>query len=92
MTDETASRPPGASIFDPGLFLRTAPLMGARNDYDLSACRLAVLGIPFDWGVHRAHPRRRRAAEEGAVDAANSICVGPPQARLSHCQQRRKVH
>ena len=52
MTDQAASDPSGGSIFDAELFVRTAPFMGVRNDYDLTGCRLAILGIPFDWGVH----------------------------------------
>ena len=76
MTDPSASDRPGASIFDPSLFVRTAPFMGARNDYDLSACRLAVLGIPFDWGVH---PVRIGARMGPAAIREQSALVRPYQ-------------
>ena len=62
MTDATAAGPPGASIFDPGLFVRTAPFMGARNDYDLSACRLAVLGNSLRLGGPSGARRRPHGA------------------------------
>ena len=39
-------------IFDPELFVRTAGFMKIPNGYDLSDCRLAILGIPFDCGTH----------------------------------------
>jgi agmatinase len=76
MTDATAASSPDASIFDPNLFIRTTPFMGARNDYDLSACRLAVLGIPFDWGVH---PVRIGARMGPAAIREQSALVRPYQ-------------
>ncbi len=52
MTDSKPPFPAPTILRDPDLFVRTAPFMGLANDGDLSGCRLAVLGIPFDWGVH----------------------------------------
>ena len=76
MTDPSASGPSAPSIFDAELFVRTAPFMGVRNDYDLTGCRLAILGIPFDWGVH---PVRIGARLGPAAIREQSALVRPYQ-------------
>jgi agmatinase len=40
------------TIFDPALYQPSATFMGAPLSYDLSAARAAILGIPFDCGLH----------------------------------------
>ena len=40
------------SIFDPQIYRPTGGFMDVPNTYDLSCCRLAVLGMPFDCGIH----------------------------------------
>lgn len=42
----------GASIFDPGIYRPAGGFMGLANRYELDGVRLAVLGMPFDCGVH----------------------------------------
>jgi agmatinase len=39
-------------IFDSAIYRPTGGFMGMRNTYDLEGARLAVLGMPFDCGVH----------------------------------------
>jgi agmatinase len=39
-------------IFDSAIYRPTGGFMGMRNAYDLEGCKLAVLGMPFDCGVH----------------------------------------
>jgi agmatinase len=39
-------------IFDPQLFRPTPSFMGAPNRYDLGGAKAAILGIPFDCGIH----------------------------------------
>lgn len=41
-----------ASIFDANVFLPTRTFMGISNSYQLSGAKAAILGIPFDCGVH----------------------------------------
>jgi agmatinase len=41
-----------AAIFDPAIYRPTGGFMGLANSYDLSDAKLAVLGMPFDCGVH----------------------------------------
>jgi agmatinase len=40
------------SIFDPKLYAPGATFMGAPNSYDLSGAKAAILGLPYDMGVH----------------------------------------
>ena len=39
-------------IFDSAIYRPTVGFMGLPNRYDLAGARLAVLGMPFDCGVH----------------------------------------
>ncbi|MDP7242276.1 MAG: arginase family protein [Rhodospirillales bacterium] len=88
MNDETASNRPGASIFDAGLFVRTAPFMGVANDYDLTDCRLAVLGIPYDWGVH---PVRIGSRLGPAAIREQSALVRPYQPPMADYDPRERL-
>ena len=88
MTDPSASGPSEASIFDPGLFQRTAPFMGVANDYDLSRCRLAILGIPFDWGVH---PVRIGSRMGPAAIREQSALVRPHQPPMADYDPRQRL-
>jgi guanidinobutyrase len=40
------------NVFDPALYAPSATFMGAPLSYDLSAAKAAILGIPFDCGLH----------------------------------------
>jgi len=48
----SGATPAVSSIFDPALFVPTRGFMDRPNGYDLSDCRLAILGLPFDCGRH----------------------------------------
>jgi len=41
-----------AGIFDKELFRPTRSFMGAPNRYELAGAKAAILGIPFDCGIH----------------------------------------
>jgi agmatinase len=40
------------TIFDPALYVPSATFMGAPLSYDLGSAKAAILGIPFDCGLH----------------------------------------
>jgi agmatinase len=40
------------NIYDPALFVATSPFMHCRSSFDLDGAAVAVVGIPFDCGVH----------------------------------------
>jgi agmatinase len=40
------------TIFDPALYAPSTTFMGAPLSYDLNAAKAAILGIPFDCGLH----------------------------------------
>ena len=40
------------TIFDSAIYRPTGGFMGLANSYDLTSAKLAVLGMPFDCGVH----------------------------------------
>jgi agmatinase len=42
------------SIFDPALYLPCSTFMGVPLSYDLAGAKAAILGIPFDCGLHPA--------------------------------------
>lgn len=41
-----------SSIFDPQVYAPAATFMGAPSGYDLGRAKAAILGVPFDCGIH----------------------------------------
>jgi agmatinase len=76
MAEMGTSRGGGASIFDAELYLPTQGFMGCANAYDLSACKLAILGLPFDCG---SHPVRIGARQGPFAIREQSALVRPYQ-------------
>ena len=63
-------------IFDPAVYRPTGGFMGAPSAWDVTGCRAAILGLPFDCGVH---PTRIGAREGPAAIRAQSGLVRPYQ-------------
>ncbi len=63
-------------FFDSAVYRQTGGFMGVPNTYDLTDCRLAVLGMPFDCGVH---PSRVGSRQGPAAIREQSGLVRPYQ-------------
>ena len=65
-----------ATIFDPAIYRPIGGFMGLANRYELDGASLAVLGMPFDCGVH---PTRIGSRQGPAAIRAQSSLVRPYQ-------------
>ena len=62
------------TIFDPRIYRPTGGFMDAPGSWDLGNCQLAVLGMPFDCGIH---PTRIGARQGPASIREQSALVRP---------------
>ncbi len=78
-----------ATIFDPAIYRPTGGFMGLVNSYDLSKAKLAVLGMPFDCGVH---PTRIGSRLGPASIREQSGLVRPYQPPVSDFNPLEELH
>ncbi len=63
-------------VFDKTYYTQTRGFMGVKNTWELQDCRAAILGIPFDCGIH---PTRIGARDGPRAIRAGSDLVRPWQ-------------
>ena len=68
------------NVFDPKLYRPTRTFMSAPNRYDLKGAKAAILGVPFDCGVHPTRIGARLGPSAIREQSALVRPYQPPQA------------
>ncbi|HYB09934.1 MAG TPA: arginase family protein [Alphaproteobacteria bacterium] len=74
------NHPVSREIFDPRLFRPTRSFMAAPNRYDLTGAKAAILGVPFDCGIHPTRIGARLGPSAIREQSALVRPYQPPQA------------